>query len=56
MLSSQGSPDPGTEPVSLTSPALADGFFTTNTTWEDEVGGLSRYSVLGPLIGTYLFH
>ena len=26
--------DPGTEPVSLTSPALAGGFFTTTTTWE----------------------
>ena len=27
-------PDPGIEPTSLMSPALADGFFTTNTTWE----------------------
>ena len=27
-------PDPGMEPKSLTSPALAGGFFTTNTTWE----------------------
>ena len=27
-------PDPETEPVSLTSPALAGGFFTTSTTWE----------------------
>ena len=27
-------PDPGIEPVSLTSPALAGGFFTTRTTWE----------------------
>ena len=26
--------DPGIEPMSLMSPALADGFFTTNTTWE----------------------
>ena len=25
-------PDPGIEPVSLTSPALAGGFFTTSTT------------------------
>ena len=25
--------DPGIEPVSLTSPALADGFFTTRATW-----------------------
>ena len=27
-------PDPGIEPVSLTSPALAFGFFTTSATWE----------------------
>ena len=27
-------PDSGIELVSLSSPALADGFFTTNTTWE----------------------
>ena len=27
-------PDPGIEPVSLTSPALAGRFFTTSTTWE----------------------
>ena len=27
-------PDPGVEPMSLMSPALAGGFFTTNATWE----------------------
>ena len=27
-------PNPGIKPASLTSPALAGGFFTTNTTWE----------------------
>ena len=27
-------PDPGTEPLSLTSPALAGCFFTTSGTWE----------------------
>ena len=27
-------PDPGIEPVSLTSLALAGGFFTTSTAWE----------------------
>ena len=27
-------PNPGTEPTSLMSPALADGFFTTSATWE----------------------
>ena len=30
-------PDPGIKPMSLTSPALAGGFFTTNTTWEAHV-------------------
>ena len=27
-------PDPGIEPTSLLSPALAGGFFTTSATWE----------------------
>ena len=27
-------PNPGTEPVALTFPALAGGFFSTSTTWE----------------------
>ena len=27
-------PDPGIEPTSLTSPALASRFFTTSTTWK----------------------
>ena len=27
-------PDPGIKPMSLTSPMLAGGFFTTSTTWE----------------------
>ena len=27
-------PDPGVEPESLTSPALAGGLFTTSATWE----------------------
>ena len=30
----QDLPDPGIEPKSLLSPALAGGFFTTSTTWE----------------------
>ena len=29
-------PDPGIEPIALTSPALAGGFFTTSITWEDK--------------------
>ena len=32
-------PDPGIEPVSLMSPALAGGFFTTSATWEAHVWG-----------------
>ena len=31
-------PDPGIEPASLSSPALAGGFFTTSTTWEAQLG------------------
>ena len=31
-------PNPGIEPSSLTSPALAGGFFTTSATWEDFEG------------------
>ena len=27
-------PDPGIKPMSLTSPAMADGFFTPRATWE----------------------
>ena len=30
-------PDPGMEPLSLVSPVLAGGFFTTNATWEAHV-------------------
>ena len=29
-------PNPGIEPMSLTSPALASGFFTTSATWETQ--------------------
>ena len=32
-------PDPGIEPESLASPALAGGFFTTSTSWEACVKG-----------------
>ena len=42
-------PHPGTEPVSLTSPALAGRLFTTSTTWEAQGGNLfpSNASWLG---------
>ena len=32
-------PYPGTEPMSLMSPALAGGFFTTSATWEAQQPG-----------------
>ena len=32
-------PNPGVEPTSLMSPALADGLFTTSTTWEAHTEG-----------------
>ena len=34
--SSRGLPDPGIEPAPLKSPALAGGFLTTSTTWEED--------------------
>ena len=34
MSFSRDLPDPGIKPVSLASPALAGGFFTTSATWE----------------------
>jgi len=43
MPSSRVSSSPGIEPTSLMSPALADGFFTTSTTWE------AQKKILGPL-------
>ena len=36
-------PDPGIEPTSLMSPALAGRFFTTNATWEGLKGALGKY-------------
>ena len=35
-------PDPGIKPASLTSPALAGGFFTASTSWEAECLALSK--------------
>ena len=34
--------DPGIKPTSLTSPALADRFFTTNATWEAPESSLTH--------------
>ena len=38
-------PNPGIEPASLTSPALAGGFFTTSTTWEAQPGHESNLNI-----------
>ena len=42
MPSSGDLPDPGMEPTSLMSPALAGGFFTTSSIWEAHQGSPSR--------------
>ena len=39
-------PDPGIKSASPASPALADGFFTTNATWEARVEVLIAQSCL----------
>ena len=44
-------PDPGIEPVSLMSPALAGGFFTTSATWEALLSLLSVPSIHEDLKG-----
>ena len=36
-------PDPGMEPASLMSPALAGRFFTTNTSWEAQISYMYTY-------------
>ena len=46
---SRGSSDPGIKPMSLMSPALAGGFFTTSTTWEAPIlGHASHFICLTP--------
>ena len=47
MPSSGGSPDPGIEPTSLMSSALAGGFFTTSTGWEAHSLVSTKEEVLG---------
>ena len=39
-------PDPGIEPASLTSPALAGGFFTTSATWKALVKAVPSFRKL----------
>ena len=40
--------DPGIKPASLTSPALADRFFTTVATWEALILGEKKRNLLQP--------
>ena len=49
-------PDPGIEPVSLTSPALASRFFTTSASWEAHA--LYSYFIYSSKVGkkVYLPH
>ena len=37
-------PDPGIEPMSVTAPASADGFFTTSANWEAQLYSLLCYN------------
>ena len=39
-------PKPGIKPASLTSPALASGFFTTGATWEAHLSKCTSYSFM----------
>ena len=49
-------PDPGIEPVSVTSSALAGGFFTTSTAWEAQrIVGVQQICVLFPIPGKCAF-
>ena len=45
-------PDPGIKPVSLMSPALAGGFFTTSATWEAPFSSMAKDLIL---IFTFIF-
>ena len=45
-------PNPGVEPMSLMSPTLVGGFFTTSTTWET----LNLYSILQLMRSQYLLN
>ena len=54
-------PNPGMEPTSLASPALAGGFFTTSATWESlrqfhsEARVFFLFKANGPVIGYGLY-
>ena len=48
-------PDPGIEPMSLMSPALAGGFFTTSATWEATVNESEVYVTVEKLLNLSQF-
>ena len=48
-------PDPGIEPMSLMSPALASGFFTTSATWEATVNESEVYVTVEKLLNLSQF-
>ena len=48
-------PDPGIKPASLTSPALAGGFFTTSATWEPLFYGGVLFIPPGVLCDSYIY-
>ena len=56
MPSSRDLPNPGTELMSFVSSVLADGFFTSSTTWEPHFTSLCTYGELSnaPLSQRYL--
>ena len=45
-------PDPGVDPVSLMSPALAGGFLTTSATWEPHYRGVAETQTVHPECST----
>ena len=48
--------DPGIEPASLTSPALAGGFFTTSTTWEAHSFIIQFHNIWLVLLKIYILY
>ena len=48
-------PDPGIEPTSLTSLALAGGFFTTSTTWEAPKSNIAFCYIQVLKVETYIY-
>ena len=47
-------PNPGIKPMSLASPALADRFFNTSTSWEAHVDMDTYFSISSLVVGNIL--